>query len=295
MHLPMIKKINKDEVELKFYGEIGRWSLRSGKSFSQIFNEFDSKYKKIIIRLHCYGGEVFEGNVIYNTIANANAEVTIVIDGVAASMGSIIMLAGAKIKIAENGYIMIHNPSGGSWGNAASHLSAAKLLRSMERNFAKKYAAKTGKSEKDALKYFDGTDHWIDADEALAMGLVDEIIEPVVNNIKKLDKAEAKSIGVQAMCERFCALVDEDSKPNNDKMDKQKLISHYNLEGVTAESSDTAIMEALDKKLKAEKDAKEAAEAKLKEATESEINDLIEAKASEEGIEMTAEQKATYK
>ncbi|MCT4640391.1 MAG: Clp protease ClpP [Bacteroidales bacterium] len=293
----MIKKVSKDEVEVKFYGEIGRWTLRDGKNFSQLFGELESKYKKITIRLHCYGGEVFEGNVIYNTILNSSAEVTIIIDGVAASMGSIIMLAGVRLRMAENAYIMIHNPSGGVYGNAASHLSAAKLLRSMEKNFIKKYCAKTGQSEEQVAKYFDGNDHWIDAQEAKELGLVNAVIDKVAD-IQKLDKAKAQSMGIEAVYNRFQALTtippNQPKNKNISEMDKALMIARYSLTGVTAESSDTAIMEAIDKKFNSERDKRIKAESDLKTQRESEITSMIEAKAKEPGVEMTEEQKKTY-
>lgn len=289
----MIKKISNNEVELKFYGEIGRWEWNS-KNFSRYFNELDSKYKKINIRLHCHGGDVMEGNVIYNTIINANAETTIIIDGVAASMGSIIMLAADKIKMAENALIMIHNPSGGTYGNAAAHLSNAKLLRAMERNFAKKYAAKTGQSEKDCSKYFDGTDHWMDSEEALSLGLVDEIVEPVSKNIKKLNTSQAKTMSIEAVCNSFCALTDKIETNYKSEMNKQKLIERFGLKNVTADSSETAIEEALNTKYEALNNAKIQAETKFKEAQKTRIKDVIEAKASLVGVEMSDEQKQAY-
>lgn len=298
----MIREISSTEVELKFYGEINSWSLRSGKTFSAYFAELDKKYKDIIIRMHCYGGEVFEGNLIYNTIANAKANVTIIVDGVAASMGSIVALAGSTApKIARNAYIMIHCPSGRTSGNAAAHLASAKLLRSMEKNFAKTYSQRTGQPETDVHKYFDGNDHWIDAEEALELGFASEIIEPVAKDINKIDKAEAKSMGVEAVYGRYAAeLTIEKPKSNKSdikksEMDKVTMIARYGLESVTAESSDTAIFEAMDKKLKAEQDARKKAEDKVAEIEKTNITSLIEAKANEEGVEMTDAEKANYK
>ena len=297
----MIREISNTEVELKFYGEINSWSLRSGKTFSAYFSELDKKYKDITIRMHCYGGEVFEGNLIYNTIANAKARVTIIVDGVAASMGSIVALSGVKLKIAENAFIMIHCPSGVTRGNAAAHLASAKLLQSMEKNFTKKYASKTGKSEEDVQKYFDGNDHWIDAEEAKALGLADEVIESVVKDINKIDKAEAESMGVEAVYGRFAAELTiekpKSNKPDTKKseMDKVTMIARYGLVSVTAESSDTAIFEAMDKKLKAEQDARKVAEDKVAEIEKANITSLIDAKAKEEGVEMSDAEKQTLR
>ena len=298
----MIREISSTEVELKFYGEINGWSLRSGKTFSAYLAELEKKYKDITIRMHCYGGEVFEGNMIYNTIANSKANITIIIDGVAASMGSIVAFAAPKApKIAQNAYIMIHCPSGRTSGNAAAHLASAKLLQSMEKNFAKTYALRTGRPEADVHKYFDGNDHWIDADEALELGFASEIIKPVVKDINKIDKAEAENMGVEAVYGRFAAELKID-KPKSGKtdtkkneMDKVTMIARYGLESVTAESSDTAIFDAMDKKLQEEKDARKTAEDKVAETEKANITSLIDVKAKEEGVEMSDAEKANFK
>lgn len=132
----------------------------------------------VTIHLHTDGGSVFDGNLIFNAIATAKANVNIVIDGLAASMGSIIMLAGKKISMAENGYIMIHAPSGDERGNAKDFENTAKLLRSMEGNFLKKLSAKVGKPEADIKGWIEGN-NWFSADEAKEAGLIDEIVDPV--------------------------------------------------------------------------------------------------------------------
>ncbi|MCT4613595.1 MAG: ATP-dependent Clp protease proteolytic subunit [Marinifilaceae bacterium] len=288
----MIKKISNTEAEIKFYGQISSWSQRSGKDFSMLLDEIEKKYKKLNIRLHCYGGEVFEGNVIYNSLINSSLEIKFIIDGVAASMGSIIMLAGSEVEMAENAFIMIHCPSGYTSGNAAKHLSAAKLLRSMERNFAKQYSQKTGEKESEAAKYFDGVDHWLDANEALAKGLVNKIIKPSSKDIRNLDKNEAKTLGAEALYQQYKSILID--IPKNKKMDKTLMIARYDLKNVTADSSDTAIMEAIDAKLEAEKQAKTKAQNELKSYKDSEIDSIIDAKSNEEGISMSDDEKENY-
>lgn len=254
------KEKDKDTVVIKFFGPIGYY-YRNAEYFTSVFEELDAKYKNIIIQVHSYGGLVFEGNVIYNSILNANASVTIDIVGVSASMMTICMLAAVKVRMADNAYVMIHTPSGSTDGNAKAHKANANLLEKMERNFIKRYTEKTGRPASDIQPYLDGTDHWLDADDAKALGIVDEVIPATVKNPKSLDKPDTGA-DPAAIYNRYTSLVKQvkaeaeptpptESTQNSDIMNKAELIKKFQLEGVTAESSDTAIMEALEKKQKA--------------------------------------------
>ncbi len=264
----IVAEANKDTVDIKFFGQIGvdSWSI-NGRNFDAWFNEFDQKYKNINIKFHCYGGVVFEGNVIMNTLSTAKAFVTIDVVGVAASMGGLILQKAGKRRIARNGFVMVHSPTSSQSGNAREFESTAKLLRDMEDNFTEEFHAKTGKPKEDISKLFDGNDYWFPAKEALKYGLVDEIIDPVAD-IKDLDKKQAEQLGQEAMYNRYTACLKIDNKPElntKKEMDKTELIAKAGLTGVNADSSDTAVFDALGAKLEAEKNAKEKAEQELKE------------------------------
>ena len=165
--------------EVKLYGRIYNGD---GQFVVSDLNSFLKKNTEATVRIHTPGGSVFDGNLIFNTLANSKSNIHIIIDGLAASMGSILILAGKKVSMAENAFIMIHEPSGGIEGNAKAFESGAKLLRSIESNFIKKFVAKTKKEEDDVKAWMDG-DNWFSADEALENGLIDEIIEPVIENL----------------------------------------------------------------------------------------------------------------
>ena len=166
-----------DGNEAKLYGTI--WG-GDGPYVTDILNSFFKGKTDVTVRLHTPGGSVIDGNLIFNTLAKTSANVHIIVDGIAASMGSILILAGNKVSIADNAYVMIHAPSGDVRGNAKDLQKVARLLTSMEKNFVSKYAAKTGKSEEEVAAWLDG-DNWFSAEEAKAEGLVDEIIPSVLN------------------------------------------------------------------------------------------------------------------
>jgi len=288
----MIKVFEKSKTRagLKLYGEIGTF-YNNGVDFSRILDDLERKYTTIDIHLHCYGGNVFEGNLIYNLLLNSKATIDFYIDGIAASMATIIMLPARKIYMSENSFILIHTPSGDCSGNAKAHLENAKLLRSMEKNFIKKYAQKTGKKKEEISKWLDGEDYWFSADEAKAEGFIDEIIDPVVKDIKALEVKEG-NVSAKDAYSNFAALLKSDVELNKNQMDKKEVIAKFNLTSVTAESSDTAVMEALEAKLKAQEEAKEKAEKELGDSKTETITALV--KDGVKAGKIKAESEQTY-
>jgi ATP-dependent Clp protease, protease subunit len=252
---------------IRFYANIGWWETEA-KNFVPFFEGLAAKYENIRFRAHCYGGAVFEGNAIYNSILNCKSHKTWIIEGVSASMSSILMLACDDIQIADNAMVMVHSPSGWAVGTSKDMYSAGKLLGLMEKNFTKRYTEKTGKPAGTVKAWFDGVDHWMDADEAVSIGLADKVIPAVVKNVKKpdLDKEPADE---QGYYNRYAALLTEQPVAQNDSTKteiqmKKTLIEKYGLKGVTDASSDTAVMEALETHFSAQQkgtDAKAQAEA----------------------------------
>lgn len=242
---------DKNTAVIKMYCDIGWWETNA-QNMSDTIERLSAIYANIIIRTHCYGGSVFDGNVIYNAIKSSKANITVRIEGVAASMMTIIMCAAATVEIAENGFVMVHCPSGYVSGTAKDMIAASKLLGSMEKNFVKKYTTKTGKPESEIKDLFDGTDHWFDAEDALAMGLVDKVIEPVVEDLAEIETPTAGT-DPATIYNRYAALL-ADASHNDLPISKtgsmkRLLITMFGLEGVNEQSSDEQIAEAMKKKV----------------------------------------------
>lgn len=276
-----------NKAVVKVYAPVGGWDF-DGANFSAILSQLEGQYKDIDIRMHSYGGSCMEGNVIYNAIANSKANITIYVDGIAASMASIILMAAKKVVIAQNGFIMIHRPSAIVDGDVNDLTGIAKLLRSMEADFKRKYSEKTGKPISEVSAWFDGADHWFDAQEALELKLVDEISGQISSDAL-LEKQTAISLGIDNLYNRFTALVKSENHQNQKNMNKAQLIAHYGLKGVTPESSDADIIAAIDAKIAEANAAKATAENALKEQKTAQITaeidvlkDKITAKQREE-------------
>lgn len=210
-----------------------------GIKFSNLFDKVESTNAEIILKLHTYGGSVFDGNIIYNAISNSSANVIIHIVGIAASMGAVISLASNTVLMAENGYLMIHAPSGGTNGTASDHENNINLLRSMEANFISKLIEKTGKVEQDIKPWLIG-DNWFDANQALSEGLITGILKPETQIKKDFNPMQ---LGEKAVFNRFSALMNNTNLNKNTMDLRQELINKFKLKNGV---SDTSIINAID-------------------------------------------------
>lgn len=132
--------------------------------------------KEIDLRINSYGGDVFDGVTIYNSLLAHPARITTHIDGVAASIASVIAMAGDEIRIAENAWMMIHNAWGAAVGYAEDMRQKAELLDSVTTKLAEIYMARTGQSERSVRSMMDA-ETWIDAQTALAKGFATHITD----------------------------------------------------------------------------------------------------------------------
>ena len=163
---------------LLLYGDIGDgFPVESGRIVSELLS-LESSYDKIDVRINSRGGDVFSGMAIYNTLRQSKSDITIYIDGVAASIAAIIALCGKPLYMSPYAKLMLHSVSGGTWGNASALRQTADQMEQLEKDLANMIAGRCGMTQEDILaKYFDEKDHWINAAEALQMKLVDGIYE----------------------------------------------------------------------------------------------------------------------
>lgn len=169
--------VNKsDRAEIWIYEEIGEdfWtgSGITAKSFQKELS--DIKAGQIDLHINSPGGLVFDGITIYNLLKQHPANVTTYIDGLAASIASVIALAGDKVVMAENALFMIHKASGMVMGNSDDMRDFAEKLDKVNSSIATTYTSKTKKDEKEISDLM-AAETWMSAEEALEMGFVDEI------------------------------------------------------------------------------------------------------------------------
>lgn len=166
------------DVAILLYGDVGdNRKVDSARVVSELM-ALSSQYKKIDVRINSVGGDVFSGIAIYNALRTSKADITIYVDGVAASIAGIIALCGKPLYMSPYAKLMLHAVSGGAYGNASELRQTAQLMESLQGNLSEMIAGRCGMTQEAVLaKYFDEKDHWISAKEALEMKLIDGIYD----------------------------------------------------------------------------------------------------------------------
>ena len=143
-----------------------------------LFLESEDPNKDIYLYINSPGGSVTAGMAIYDTMQYIKCDVCTICIGMAASMGAFLLAGGAKGKrqALPNAEIMIHQPSGGTQGQASEILIAAEHILKTRKKLNQYLADNTGqpleKVEKDTDR-----DNWMSAEEAVAYGLIDSVVE----------------------------------------------------------------------------------------------------------------------
>ena len=179
-----------NSAEILLYGFIGNWQNNDSQSFISDFKKLESTHNKINVRINSGGGDVFEGITIYNTLKNSTSKIHIYIDGLAASMASIIALSGSKIFMSRYAQLMIHRVSGSANGDADKLRETASLMDDLGNSLLEIYAAKTGKDTATIQNKWmqRGKDTWFNASDAIQSKLVDEIFDGVISKAPKKNK-----------------------------------------------------------------------------------------------------------
>ncbi|WP_025328901.1 ClpP-like prohead protease/major capsid protein fusion protein [Bibersteinia trehalosi] len=173
-----IKAAANDTAEISIYDEIGFWGV-TAQQFAKDLKALGNNLKQINLHIHSPGGDVFDGIAIYNLLKNHPANKTVYIDGLAASMASVIAMAGNEIIMPENAMMMIHKPWGIQGGDADDMRKYADLLDKVESTLIMAYVAKTGKSETDLAEMLK-EETWLTGKECVEQGFADKLAEPLV-------------------------------------------------------------------------------------------------------------------
>ncbi len=143
-----------------------------------LFLESEDPGKDISLYINSPGGSVTAGMAIYDTMRYIKCDVSTICIGMAASMGAFLLAGGAKGKrfALPNAEIMIHQPLGGAQGQATEIEIAAKHILKTREKLNRMLAENTGKSYEEIAAATE-RDNWMSAEEAVAYGLIDKVIE----------------------------------------------------------------------------------------------------------------------
>lgn len=159
-----------DESEILLFDYIG-WPYNDPRDLIQALADMGD----VIVRINSLGGDVFDGTAIYNAFSSHKGNVTTRIEGLAASIASVIAVSGRKVQAYDNTMIMIHNAWTVALGNQFELSEVVSILSKVDVNIVNAYQKKTGKTKRD-LSEMMKANTYMNADEAKKHGFIDEIV-----------------------------------------------------------------------------------------------------------------------
>lgn len=167
---------NDGERELRLDGVIAEESWFGDEVTPKLFRkELNKGTGDITVWINSCGGDVFAASQIYTALMEYKGNVTVKIDGIAASAASIIAMAGGSVKMAPAAMMMIHDPATVAIGNTAEMRAAIKVLEETKEGIITAYELKTG-LERDKIARMMSAETWMNAKKAVELGFADEII-----------------------------------------------------------------------------------------------------------------------
>lgn len=210
-----------DEADIYLYDVIGdSWEGTTGKQFATDLKAF-SAAKTLNVYINSPGGSVFDGVAIHNVLKRHKARKIVHIDGLAASIASVIAMAGDEIQIASNGMMMIHDPWAIAMGNSRDFRKMADSLDKVRDAILASYVDRSTSSEEDLTQWM-ADETWFTAAEAVEVGLADSISDEVaMAALSKHDLSmfrhtpESLAAAVAAMSEEQAEQTPHDAKPHS--------------------------------------------------------------------------------
>ena len=155
--------------------EIGFWGTQP-RDFRNALNAVEGD--ELVVEINSPGGDVMAGLGMFNMIRNSGKTVTTRVTGVAASIASIIMLAGDKREMPSNAFAMIHSVMGGAFGTADEIRDQADVIDKVQASLRDIYVDRMGVDEAKATEMM-SKDTWLTAEECLELGFVTAVVDPV--------------------------------------------------------------------------------------------------------------------
>lgn len=183
-----VKNETTESATIYIYGSIGGWfSETNAKEIRRKLNGIEAQ--EIHVHINSPGGDVFDSIAIHNLLKNHKAKITIHIDGLAASGASLIAMAGDKIIMPKNTMLMIHNAWTYTAGNAKALRKVADDLDKIDTSVTETYMSRFV-GEREELKQLLSDETFLTAEEALALGLCDEISDEIEIEEEKVEVIE---------------------------------------------------------------------------------------------------------
>jgi ATP-dependent protease ClpP protease subunit len=274
-------------TSIRLYGLIGKDALGQGTSADEMISRMPSDGSPIEVRINSEGGSVVEGFAIANALYSYKGETVAIVEGQASSAASYVAASCSKIKMYRASYMVVHGPWDPRGGSMQEHQQMAADLERMG-NMMRALYRRRGVSDKQIDEWFAGGDHVLTPEEAMKVGLCDEIIEEnavisaaakaqILAKVKRPLRAERKpmeeyaSMDKKALKAAYKNEADESKKAAIAKAlaEKEDTTTGEGTQGrVNAEADKDPAVKALVAQLAGERKAAMDAQAKLGEVAE---------------------------
>lgn len=190
------------DAELVIFGDIGESWYGDTVSAADVVEQLSNiEATSILVRINSYGGSVTDGTAIYNALRAKGAKITTRVEGIAASIASLIAMAGDRVEMFGNTLMMIHAPWTFGMGNSAELRELADQLDTYAKAMSGNYARKSGKSHDEIMSLLtDGKDHWYTATEAREEKFADSVVD---DDSEDAEEANARLQTVAAALTRY--------------------------------------------------------------------------------------------
>ena len=217
-----------EERVLELYGTIAEESWFDDDVTPQMFrNELFSEKGPITLWINSPGGDCIAASQIYTMLMDYPDEVTVKIDGIAASAASVIAMAGTKVLMAPTALMMIHNPATITMGDHEDMKRAIEMLDEVKESIINAYEIKTGVS-RIKLSHLMDAETWMNANKAIELGFADDVLkdekqsEPTFSAYAFSRKAVATNL-LNKMAEKNKLIqAEESAKPQGRSIDELK-------------------------------------------------------------------------
>lgn len=193
----------------------------------QIFkDELMSGSGDITVWINSPGGDCVAAAQIYNMLMEYPGNVTVKIDGIAASAASVIAMAGTRVCVSPVSMLMIHNPMTFAFGNTAEMQKAIDMLGEVKESIINAYEIKTGMSRAKLSRLMDA-ETWMNANKAVELGFADEILQRETSSENEMTEAAATAFSrasvTNSLMEKLSARCRIEAKPTETKINERSV------------------------------------------------------------------------
>lgn len=187
----------------------------------------------ITVWINSPGGDCVAAAQIYNMLREYDGNVTVKIDGIAASAASVIAMAGDKVLMSPVSMMMIHNPMTIAFGDSGEMQKAIDMLAGVKDSIINAYELKTGLS-RTRLSHLMDAETWMDANKAIELGFADEIIKrnsAVDLEVPQISMLYSKTAVVNSLMDKIaekCRIQQKNETENDNKVKADSLMSRLN-------------------------------------------------------------------